>query len=175
MTDTNVRINEVLDKFTPEAGSFVAAQVAADAYQYLVDNEPDLLHDWLSAHGRAFLTEACTMRLRSQRATAAKRSTTRAFASAAERFAGGDAEPMTVFQTTHVVAADNTRRYVGDMVGSDHLYVAEQYAQSANHKKLMAEFHRAVGKKVGKKRTADVMEPSEYVRLMESITSRSAA
>ena len=55
------------------------------------------------------------------------------------------------------------------MTGKDHLFVAADYDRDARPLLLLAAFHQAVAKKVGRKRTADVFSEAEYDRLYRSI------
>jgi hypothetical protein len=147
-------------------GDVVAAVVAEKLHARLVESDPDLLDGWLRASAVQFLTEAIGARDRSARTVSRRRSEARRFASAAE---SGDEAELSTFAVRLVIDEDNTRRPIGHMTGSDHLFVADGYARSAKTSLMLEAFHRAVAKKVGKKRTADVFSESQYDQMYRSI------
>lgn len=67
------------------------------------------------------------------------------------------------------VDADNRQKVLGEMVGADHMFVADQYTQSALSAEVEAAFHRAVAKKVGMQKTSDVFDPDTYTALRDSL------
>lgn len=63
----------------------------------------------------------------------------------------------------------NLWRKVADMTGADHRHVADEYEAFGRRQILLAQFHRTVAKKIGERRTADVMSEEDYLRLQASI------
>jgi hypothetical protein len=145
---------------------WVPAVVAAQLVTHLQASDPDLLSGWLHAMAPHLVTDMITTRERSLRATSRRRAGAHEFADAA---AAGDDERMRSFAITYAVDEQHTRRRVADMTGADHRFVADSYAQSATKARMLATFHEAVARKVGRRRTADVMSEAEYDRLLRSI------
>ena len=89
----------------------------------------------------------------------------------AESVALGDTSPFTVDMC---VDDKLTRRRVGDMTGADHLFVADGYAARSKTAALLARFHQAVAKKVGERRTSEVLSEEDYLRMQSSILRAAA-
>jgi hypothetical protein len=143
--------------------AIVAAKVIASA-------DPALLDGWLHVMAVDVLTSVITRRERSTRSTARTRAGSRAFAEARAESEAGEPAALSSFAVTYAVDDKNMRRRVADMRGSDHLFVAANYEKDAKPLLLLAAFHQAVAKKVGRKRTCDVFSEAEYDRLYRSIT-----
>jgi hypothetical protein len=152
--------------------AWAAPVVAAELHAALLADDPDLLDGWLHAIAQEALRQAITNRSRAVRTAARHHAAPHAFAVAAE---AGDTDALLgMFAVDYVVAPDRTRKRAGDMTGADHAYVADRYADTGNTALLLAEFHRAVGKKVGTRRTADVFTAEQYDEMYRSIMGRAA-
>jgi hypothetical protein len=150
------------------AGSaWVPAIVAQKLRAELAETDADLLDGWLHAMAEHLLTAAITRTVHHDRALARTRAQSRAFGRAV---ADGDAEALSMFSIMHRVSEENLQRRAADMTGADHLFVASDYRTEARPLLLLAAFHEAVAKKVGKKRTADVFSEARYDALYRSIT-----
>lgn len=160
-----------------EGSGWVAAIVAAKLHAELLETDPDLLTGWLYALAPHMLTQAIRDRERSARSRARFRAGSRRFAAAAaEAEESGDVMPMLgLFASRYVVDEQNTRKVAADMTGPDHLFVAGSYQRSANEDLMLAAFHKAVAKKVGKRRTADVLDEAAYEQLYRSVAHGKAA
>lgn len=167
-------VDEVIEKFTPE-GDFVPARVVEDAMQWLEENDPEALTEWMWSRRLPILKLHYQRKLQSQRTATQHRARARAFGEAVSSFDEGDVEPLSHFDVVHVVDGDDTRRRVGDMTGEDHFFVAETHREKAKPHLLAEAFHRQVARKVGDKRTADVMDEETYERLYVSIVRGEAA
>jgi hypothetical protein len=148
------------------SGDVVAPVVAEKLHAELLEKDADLLEGWLRASAVHFLTRTIGDRDRRERTTARTRAGARDFAEAAE---AGDTERLSTFAVRLVVAEDNTRRPIGEMTGADHKFVASEYGRSAATARMLQAFHTAVAKRVGKKKTAEVMDEATYERLYQSI------
>jgi hypothetical protein len=155
-------------------GDVIAPVVAEKLHAHLLEVDPDLLAGWLRECAVHFLTRTIGDRDRSDRATARSRCEARRFSTAAK---SGDTETLSTFAVRLVVNDANTRRPIGEMTGADHLHVAREYGQTAASARMLEAFHRAVAKKVGKKKTAEVMDELTYDQMYQSIVrpERSAA
>lgn len=150
---------------------WAAPVVAAQIHDELLADDPGLLDGWLHAIAVEALRQAIANRSRHVRNAARRRGKPRAFAAAA----GGDPAVLAgMFAADLVTAPDQSRKRVADMTGPDHLYVAERYAGSGNRALLLAEFHRQVAKRIGDRRTADVLTEDEYARMYDSIAGQAA-
>jgi hypothetical protein len=148
-------------------GDLIAPITAEKLHAHLLEADHDLLDGWLQQNAIHFLTEAIGGRDRHQRALLRRRSGARAFAEAAE---AGDGEALSVFAIRYVVDEENTRRPVGQMVGADHVFVANSYRDSAASAQMLAAFHEQIAKTVGERRTAEVLTEQQYQQLYISIT-----
>lgn len=165
------RLREYRDQI---AGDFVPALEAERFLKLMQDEYPGELAEWFQVRAVQFVADELTTMLRRERAIARRRSGARAFAAAVEAHEAGDSEPLGLFRTVHVIGDDNVRRPVADMTGPDHRYVAGQYRSEGNRALMLEAFHLAVAKKVGKRRTADVLTEDEYERMLNSITGQAA-
>lgn len=142
---------------------YVAAVEAERFVAMMEAKHPAELAEWLRANAVRFCTVALGNMARSDRAKANHRVGARAFADAM------DEESLSVFRSVeYVIDADNTRRFVADMTGRDHRFVADGYEASGKRDLMLAAFHRAVAKKVGAHRTADVLSEDQYESMLRS-------
>lgn len=164
-------MDELIDAAT-QGSDWVPAVVAS---KLAASVDRDLLDGWLHEMAESVLTAVITRRERGKRAVARSRAGSRAFADARDALENGDADVLSSFAVTFAVDDDNTRRRVADMTGADHLYVAADYSKDAKKLQMEAAFHKAVAKKVGTKRTADVFTEATYDEMYRSLTGRAAA
>jgi hypothetical protein len=150
-------------------GDYVAPIVAAELVERLRAEDPELLSGWLHLRAAVFLADSIARRSNSLRSAARVMAPRRAFAEASKVFETG-AAPLALepFKTEYVVDGGNTRRRVADMTGEDHQFVAAAYADSKRTAALLEQFHLAVARKVGKRRTADVISEEQYLRMYRS-------
>jgi hypothetical protein len=163
-------------------GEYVAPLVAHDLVEKLRVNDPDLLAGWLWERAEVTMTAYISDRIKNRRNASRESLSRSAFAGAAERFAAtGDGAAMREavvqrpFDAEHVVNEGLLRRKVAEMTGEDHLFVAKEYADTKQTAALLESFHRAVAKKVGKRKTKDVFTEVQYVEMYQSITRRELA
>lgn len=166
IAEMNAAITEALGD-----GDIVAPIVAEELRTHLLETDADLLDGWLRANAVHFLTRAIGDRDRRERTAARTRGDARRFRAASNAAAAGDSEALSMFATVrYVVDDEETRRLLGDMTGADHLFVANGYRESAAKARMLEAFHRAVAKKVGKRKTSDVFTEAQYQKLYDSIT-----
>ncbi len=142
---------------------------------------PGALAAWLDSRAEAVVRAVITELIRRDRAKSRASAGPREFSESARRLQharqSGDAalaaaeERVGMFTTMFCVSADLVQKRVADMSGPEHEFVADAYEGSANGALMEAAFHRAVAKKVGKRRTADVMTEQQYERLYRSVTA----
>lgn len=152
-------------------GEFVPSIEADRLVAWARQEIPEVLQEWLDSNAVRFTAQTMNSMLRSERQIAIQRASARRFALAAE---SGDRETLGMFKLMYSVDENNTRRKVADMTGRDHVYVADRYAITGNRVLLLAEFHRAIARRVGENRTGDVMDEAEYERLVGSIVGGSS-
>ena len=149
---------------------WVAGIVAAELHADLTATDPDLLSGWLHASAEHWLQQTIRDRSRSTRAHARHHAGAHQFADAAD-----DPETLRgMLSVDYVIDDSQTRKRAGDMTGPDHRYVANSYTATGNRALLLAEFHVAVARKVGKRRTSDVLSLDQYENLYRSITGMSS-
>ncbi len=167
MSEFNDACEEFLDGL-PE--SYVPA-VEAERFAALMDEtHPGLVDAWLHDRRVAILTAHFSQIRTAQRRHVTRTRDARRFG---EQAASGEIDPS-VWKVTFRVADDDTQKQLGAMTGADHLFVASGYESDSKRASMLAAFHRAVAKKVGKRRTCDVFTPAEYQRLHQSITGDEA-
>lgn len=167
--------DELLDRHLADLESYVAAVEAERFRDYLADHYPDVLKAWHQEREVIWISQAIGLRDRSERGKARRRARARQFHEASESFErDGDYEALNPFTVRYVVNDDNARKQVGDMTGVDHRFVASQYERSAKQDQMLAAFHHAVAKKIGRKRTRDVLTPEQYEALYRSIVGGDA-
>ncbi len=136
----------------------------------LAANEPELLDGWLHQIGRQTLGDFLRGQESSRRSAWYSRAKGRAFKAAADHFEEtGDPSAFSLLERSFVVAKDNTRRHLREMDRKDHFFVADAYARSSTRDALLSAFHRAIGNKVGDRRTGDVFTEETLTRLYQSI------
>lgn len=161
-TDIHAAIRQIVEDWLPE-GDYVPAIEGAKLAAHLAETQPELLDDWLHARAGMFLAEVIRHAGASQRSTARSRAA-RAFS---EREDDGTASgPFTV---PYCVDDDNTQRRAGDMTGADWTFVAKCHESTSVTALMLAAFAHAVAKKIGHKRTSDVMTEEQFDQLYRDI------
>lgn len=142
-------------------GDFVPALIA----EKVISNcDAAVLDAWLHERAPYFLTAEISSWLRSERSRAHHHAKAVAFGQAVEE--GSVSE----FSVVYEVDEDHTRRRVADMTAADHRFVAAAYHRSARTDLMLAAFHKAVAKKIGRRKTSEALTEEQYVRLMRSIS-----
>lgn len=141
--------------------------VAQDIVDKLRANDPDLLNGWLHLRAAAIVCEHLGRIDHSERRHTRAVAAGRAFAEAAARHEAGEADAMAGFEARYVINDDGARRRVADMTGPDHLFVAGKYGESARTQRFLESVHRAVAKKVGNRRTAEVFTAEQYAAMFD--------
>ncbi len=166
------RVQEALLTHLPAEGDYKITDVVDEAIGWLATYDPNALAEFYAMHGRRMLHEFLRRRQASERQRFRNALTGKAFMAAAEKYQKtGDASVLKPFQMTYNVDAHNTRRKVGDMTGSDHVYVASQLEGNVQKQKLLATFHRQVAEMVGNNKTSDVIDEDTYAKLYKSLVS----
>lgn len=150
-------------------GDFIPRLEAAKFIDYMEADHPEALAEWLRANAEVFVADALNNILRRERQSILRNATKRAFALAAKEAEQGNVDGLWVFDLVYPVDARNTRRKVGDMTGFDHAFVSRSYEQQGKAALMRAEFHAIVARKVGEKRTADVIPEEIYLQMYASI------
>jgi hypothetical protein len=159
----SARVKQVLNEHVPDTGEFSLDKVVLEVIAWLELNEPTTLAEWKNDLAQEHLRDTLRGVLRSRRVaarTAYMDDPTRAIKKAGALF---ERTVMTVDEHGH-------RLRVGEMTGADHTYVARQYRHSSEREAMLATFHEAVAKRVGSKRTEDVLTEEQYQELYRSLT-----
>ena len=109
--------------------------------------KPELVDEWLKEHRDLLFTEWVSDILRWERISERKRSSV---VESATALAAG----ISLYDLSYSV--NNDRMTLGEMRGSDHIYVAESYEVESHRSKLYAELHRQMAVKVGRRMTKNV-------------------
>lgn len=145
---------------------FIPMYEATKFVRYMEREHPEELLEWLRTHAVQFASKALGDMLRRERQQFIRRASARSFAAAV---AAGTIDDMHPFQMVYAIDPQNTRRALGEMTGSDHLFVANRYEDQGLRVLFLAEFHRAVANRLGTRKTSDVLTESEYLAMLNSI------
>lgn len=168
--------NDLLDRHLASLDSYVAAVEAERFRDWMVEHHPDVLQAWHQEHEVVWIRRAIGHRDHRDRQKARTRAKARQFHEATEKVErAGDYEALDPFAVPYVVDDVRNRKRVADMTGADHKFVASRYEASARQDQMLAAFHLAVSKKVGSKRTADVLSVEQYEDMYRSITGSDVA
>ena len=167
MTTDQPEILQKLIDVQMEAEEVIAAEAAEAIVAEMEAHYPKELLAWLRGNAVSFVREEIGNMNRSIRSRAFAVAPRESFGSAAE---SGDRERIGLFASPCCVSADNTVKRLADVTGPEHLFVAESYDRTAEPALMRAAFHRALAKKVGNKRTKDVLSEGQCERLLASIT-----
>jgi hypothetical protein len=137
--------------------------------------DPVLLDAWLRQMAGEILTDMLAKRRRSAKAAARADAAPQAFAKARAAAEHGDLAALGSFAASYAVDEKETSRKVGDMTGADHEFVAARCDSAANSAALLAEFHRQIARRVGPKKTSQVLTEKQYDEMYRSITGGRAA
>lgn len=157
MTTPGEIVDEAVGRF--KQGDWSSSIVADKAVAYLDEKHPGILSDWLLEHSRAFLARYIGDGTRYERHRRQALAARTAFAQSAEAYLAGQ---ESAFDAYLVINDEGIQRRIGDMTGLDWVYVADEYAYTQRISGLMQQFARALARKVGKRRTQDVLTPQQY-------------
>lgn len=156
-----------------ESGEHLWSEVAAKLVAALRSECPDELAAWLDSHAEHLVVD----RLRYvNRRTRKVSSESTEVTPRRGRFAAAVKTPDQArgWLASFQVSAAGAFRSIRDMTGADHQFLANTYKAEAKRPQMLAKFHEALAKKVGTKRTHEVMDEETYFRLRESIVGRAA-
>ena len=169
-------VNATVEKYmavTPRVHSEVVPQILADLRKF----HHKELAVWQDSLGYSALMSMMRSRDSQDRATA--RNPRRQIGEAIEAMGQPDGsggwtgglEPISVFRAAvFTVDAANTRKTVGEMTSTDHLYVSGRYGAAAKQAQVEAAFHRVIAKQIPEgKITSDVFSEQEYMDLRERV------
>lgn len=164
-------MGERIDNAIPSYSDWVPAIVAQELSEEIWQQDPDLFVGFLTLKATELIRTEITSRSRRRRARLRANHVATVFQEAVKEYEQtGDKKVFDVFDLTFEVDNEHTRRRLGDMVGSDHLWVASRYHLSANKQLLLAAFHKAVADQIGVRRTSDVYSEEQLIRQYKSIT-----
>lgn len=134
---------------------------------------PGELDEWFQVHKVRLIAEQMSLIVRAdRRVTAARVRRDGLFPPAPTSPEERTAVAHRLIDDWHAVTVDHVRKRAGDMTGADHKFVAATYTDTGNNAMMLAAFHRAVAKKVGNRKTCDVLNADRYEEMYRSITNR---
>lgn len=151
------------------SGDFVPAEEAERFVAFMETHHPDEIVEYMHAKFVNMITIELGRTRRSERARAHRSSTRAKFAKTLAE--GGTDAVADVFAAHYVVDSNNTERALRDMNGPDHLFVAHGYERSGRKDLLRCQFHKAVARRVGQRRTGDVFTDTDYLALHDEIVN----
>lgn len=148
-------------------GDFVPAEEARRYDELMRSEHPDLHAEFLASNSYRLYYELLSSAYRGSRQSARHHSAAASFG----ELKSADTEELSVFRRWRCrVDAENTQRAIGLMTGADHLFVADEFRAAKEQSAMLEAFHRALARKVGKRRTEEVMGEEEFIRLYRSLT-----
>lgn len=174
--DASLSVNEwmrdVINACTPP-GDFRVHDVAGDVWERALTENPDMFWGWLQVNGAAVIRNAIRNELRQRRSGYYRQERGSAWLAAADQFnKTGDETVFSPFEMHYSVDEQHTQRRVGDMRGTDHLFVASREQGRADFAGLRASFHRRVAEVIGERTTEEVMTEEQYNKLFDTIVGR---
>jgi hypothetical protein len=166
--DINAQILELIRSSIPTGSGWSPSVVAEQIVTELRADDPELLDLWLRDNAAKFIQSHLTRILSADRSKARTSLGARSFQAAAARFAAGDIDALSVYELSYAVE-DGTQKLVMDMIGRDHLYIAERFGMEAKPFAMLEAFHKAVAKKVGTRKTSEVFTQEKYEAMYKSI------
>lgn len=158
---------EFIDRFVEGLPSSFVAGV--EAQRLLQETPASILNAWFNDRDvrAAVLTQEIVRRSRKLPVQEERA----AFGKSAAKFTEtGDADEfLDRWGVTHAVNEENLRKSESIMVAADHKFVAAAYEVRGNRNLMLAEFHRAVAKKLDDRRTDEVFDPETYRSMKRSI------
>jgi hypothetical protein len=133
----------------------------SDLVAELQAEEPGLVKEWLDEAQSALLTAFLSDVFRWSRHAATTRQ--------------NHASRVESMFAQSFVLADNIRKPLGKMIGSDHVFVADQYSKDKRSAAFHESLHRQIAKRVGKRMTEEVFTEDEIRNLFSGGTGGSAA
>ncbi len=166
---TGAQVWELVRQAVPQ-GDFVPAVLGRQLLEKLMKEHPALLKAWMFEKAlRSIiqqLTEHLELRRSGERLPAKRESKRESFAVAAQT---RDVERLGFFDLRFAVDANRTKRRLGEMTGADHTFVAQTYTHVEKRAAMEAAFHHALARRVGDRRTDQVIDPEECERMYASI------
>lgn len=163
---TNQMILDVIERFIPDDGGFVIADVVALAVAHLQSEEPDLLARWQDEHLRIVLGDAFGSRLRSRRSHFQALAEGKKFGEALD---GGPAAIAGWLETRNHV--DGRWLKTAEMRSTDCDKLAGSYEADGQKALMQAAFWRQLAKKVGRRTVGDVFTNEQLEDLHQRVTA----
>lgn len=166
------RVLDFVQNHIPEH-DFTVSEVADECLADLADDQPELLSEFMDEMVADWMRDYLRSLLASRRARFRAQAVGSQWRDALGKLAEGDPGPlrrMSPFRNLDFVVDDNnTRRFLGDMTGNDHEFVATRYEDSAKRDQMKSVFHRTIAKRVGGRKTSDVLAEEEYVEMYRNL------
>lgn len=166
------RVLDFVTQHIPEH-DFTVSEVADECISELADDNPELLSEFMDEMVGDWMRSYLRSLLAGRRSRFRARAIGAQFKDALDSLADGNPEPLRQFSPfkslDFVVDTENTRRFLGDMTGSDHEFVAGRYSDSAKRDQMKATFHMTIAKKVKARgenaKTSDVISEQEFAEI----------
>lgn len=162
-------LRAIVDAETAQ-GPYVAAAVASHVVRKLRVTDPDLLLGFLEAQAEYLVRQMIIQRDCSARSHARVTASRSAFRESAKLHEAGQPEALVAWLTVPFPVEDGTRKKLSELDASDLVFVADRYEQRATENKLMADFLRALRKKVGKRTVGAVYSDAQLTSMWQSLT-----
>ena len=148
----------------------VPSEAAARIVATMEQAHAEELRAWMAAQATRLIAREIADIMRSNRHRVMARRGAIRFRAAIE-----SADDVTgLYDTWHTVNEENARRRLADMTGADHAFAADAYRASASASLMREAFHRVLARRVGDRRTADVLPEEECQRILDGITKPEA-
>lgn len=171
--DYAAEMRELFEKFRGGSGSYNAVTASHEIEEYLLREDRELYFGWLEAHGVSTI-RAALVAVDAATRQHARVTTASVFAAAAAQAEAGDSSALRqgFLQAIYTIDTDNNRKALKDMTAADVLFVAESYEDRAKASLFEAAFFKAIAKKIGKGRVADVYNNVQLSELRLRMTGK---
>jgi hypothetical protein len=172
--DFAAEMRKYIDAGRSGNGSYNAATLAQEIAEKLLKEDRELLYGWLQAHAVSTIRAAITATDKATRSYARHNHQASVFADAVRDAEKGDDQPLRLgfLQAVYVINDQYDRKALKDMVAADLRFAAGSYEQRAESALLEAAFLRAIARKVGKGRVADIFNNVQLDELRTRITGK---
>ena len=167
MTEEIARLIRGLIEAELEAEEFTRAEVAERIIAKLRRDHPGAYDDWIAEQARSTMVRFIGEVHRNARAAAMN---LRPFAKMRRTIDSGEPAPR-LMDLPFQVDDDGRMVPIRNMTGRDHLYVAESYHSAAEPLLMREAFHRALAKRVGSRKTGDVLTEEQCQRILGNVTT----
>jgi hypothetical protein len=162
-------IRKYVDDELDRAGdTYIVGTLAARIVDRLREDDPGLLAEFLNAHAATIIADMVSSVIRAQRNYVKANSGRSVFSDAVKRYEAGDTLALgSWLDTMYVINTNAQRKRLGDMIGEELEWAAQDYAIRARGNLIQSAFLKALAEKVGSKTVSEVYTDEQIARMWQ--------